>query len=55
VLDAVPKTSTSAADSIARVAGINLLHVQSAHSRLHAKGLIRAGDGGWMLTERALS
>jgi len=55
VLDAVPKTSASGADSIARVAGINLLHVQSALGRLHDKGLVQSSDGGWMLTERALS
>jgi DNA processing protein len=54
VLDAVPKTTAAGADSIARVAGINLLHVQSALDRLHRKGLIQPGEGGWLLTEEAL-
>ena len=54
VLDAVPKTRPAAADSIARTAGIKLLDVQSALRRLHTKGLVAQGDGGWVLHEAAL-
>jgi len=54
VLDAVPKTRASGADSIARVAGIGLIHVRAALARLQARGLVQSTEGGWLLTERAL-
>jgi len=55
VLDAVPKTRPAGVDSIARTAGISILHVQSALGRLQRKGLVEQGEGGWLLHEAALA
>jgi len=53
VLDAVPVISAVATESIARTAGIGLLHVQSALVRLESKGLVRRVEDGWHLDESA--
>jgi len=54
VLDAVPLSRAAGAESIARSAGISLLHVRGALLRLEHKGLVRQAEHGWHLDERAL-
>ena len=54
VLDAVPVSRAAGAESIARTAGISLLHVRGALRRLEHKGLVRQAEHGWHLDERAL-
>ena len=54
VLDAVPLSRAAGAESIARTAGIGLLHVQSALRRLEHKGLVRQAEHGWHLDKSAL-
>jgi DNA processing protein len=51
VLDAVPLASASAADSIARTAGMGLLEVRSALTRLHTLGLVEQAGVGWRLAD----
>lgn len=53
VLDAVPVSSPARVDSIARVAGLGLLEVRSALSKLQQTGLVdraEGADAGWRLT-----
>ncbi|MGZ4454738.1 MAG: DNA-processing protein DprA [Oryzihumus sp.] len=49
VLDAVPLASGAAADSIARTAGLGLVEVRSALTRLQGQGLVDRCPGGWRL------
>jgi DNA processing protein len=53
VLDAVPVARDAAADSIARTAGIGLMEVRSALTRLHAMGLVEGTASGWRLADAA--
>ena len=53
VLDAVPVATGASVPSIARVAGLGLLEVRSALSRLHAAGLVEEADDGWRLAALA--
>ena len=53
VLDAVPVTTGARADSIARAAGMGLLEVRSALTRLQGAGLVVAGEAGWRLAALA--
>jgi DNA processing protein len=53
VLDAVPVATGARADSIARTAGLGLLEVRSALTRLHRAGLVEAGEAGWRLAALA--
>lgn len=53
VLDAVPLTRGAEADSISRVAGVGVLEVRSALTKLLDVGLVERGDGGWRLTALA--
>jgi len=53
VLDAVPLAHDVAADSIARTAGMGLMEVRSALTRLHALGLVDRDPSGWRLAEAA--
>jgi DNA processing protein len=54
ILDAVPRIQAAGAASIARTAGIGLLHVQQALLRLEGKGLVRQAEEGWHLDDSAL-
>ena len=53
VLDAVPTSQGARADSIARAAGLGLLEVRSALTRLHRADLVVAGPEGWRLAALA--
>lgn len=53
VLDAVPVASGAPVDSIARVAGLNLVEVSGTLSRLQAAGLVERDEGGWRLAALA--
>lgn len=53
VLDGVPVARAAPADSVARAAGLGLLEVQSALSRLHRAGLVEHGEEGWRLAALA--
>ncbi|PWN01750.1 DNA-protecting protein DprA [Nocardioides silvaticus] len=53
VLDAVPVTLGAPADSIAKVAGLGILSVQPALTRLRRGGLVERDPHGWRLTEAA--
>jgi DNA processing protein len=53
VLDAVPVAHDVAADSIARTAGMGLMEVRSALTRLDALGLVESSASGWRLAEAA--
>jgi DNA processing protein len=53
VLDAVPVAQGARADSIARTAGLGLLEVRSALTRLQRAGLVEAGEAGWRLAALA--
>ena len=53
VLDAVPVARPAAVDAISRTAGIELLAVQSALTRLERDGFVRRSGGGWYLGEKA--
>ncbi len=46
MLDAVPGLATSVADSIARTAGMGLMEVRSALTRLSCLGLVERSDVG---------
>lgn len=50
VLDAVPVVEGAGPDSIARAAGMGLLEVRSALTRLHEAGLVAQVEDGWRLT-----
>lgn len=50
VLDAVPVVEGAGPDSIARAAGMGLLEVRSALTRLHEAGLVAQDEDGWRLT-----
>ena len=50
VLDAVPVVHAAAPDAIARTAGIGLLEVRSALSKLREAGLVDHDEDGWRLT-----
>lgn len=49
VLDAVPVATPVPADSVARTAGLRLLDVRSALTRLERLGLVEAAGDGWRL------
>jgi DNA processing protein len=51
VLDAVPVARDVGADSIARTAGMGLMEVRSALTRLHSLGLVDGSASGWRLAE----
>jgi DNA processing protein len=53
VLDAVPVSTGARADSIARTAGLGLLEVRSALTRLQRAGLVVSGEAGWRLAALA--
>ena len=53
VLDAVPVSRCAGADSIARAAGLGLVEVRSALSRLAARGLVEQEARGWRLAALA--
>jgi DNA processing protein len=53
VLDAVPVASGARSDSIARTAGIGLMEVQSALSRLLKLELVEQCPAGWRLADEA--
>ena len=53
VLDAVPVSRCAGADSIARTAGLGLVEVRSALSRLAARGLVEQEARGWRLAALA--
>ena len=53
VLDAVPVATGARADSIARTAGLGLVDVQSALTRLRSQGLIEESGEGWRLAALA--
>jgi DNA processing protein len=53
VLDAVPVASSVRADSIARTAGLGLVEVRSALTRLRACGLVEESEHGWRLAALA--
>ncbi|MGL5826788.1 MAG: DNA-processing protein DprA, partial [Nocardioides sp.] len=55
VLDATPVVRGAAADSIARVAGIGLVEVRAALTRLNAVGLVEFAESGWRLAGGARS
>jgi DNA processing protein len=55
VLDAVPVTRGAAADSISRAAGIGLVEVRAALTRLATVGLAELTESGWRLTSAARS
>jgi DNA processing protein len=55
VLDAVPVAHGVGADSIARTAGMGLMEVRSALTRLHALGMVEGSPSGWRLAEAARS
>jgi DNA processing protein len=55
VLDAVPLAHDAGADSIARTAGMGLMEVRSALTRLHALGMVEGTGAGWRLAEAARS
>lgn len=55
VLDAVPVRRGAAADSVARAAGMGLVEVRSALSRLAEAGLVEFSESGWRLTSEARS
>lgn len=54
VLDAVPVARAATAPSIARTAAIGILDVQSALTKLHAKGLVEPVGDAWRLAADAL-
>lgn len=49
VLDAVPVAAGARADSIARTAGLGLVEVRSALTRMARNGLVEHTDAGWRL------
>lgn len=53
VLDAVPVSTGARADSIARTAGLGLVEVRSALTRLRTQGLVEESGGGWRLAALA--
>ncbi|MGA8256562.1 MAG: DNA-processing protein DprA [Nocardioides sp.] len=53
VLDAVPVSTPALADSIARVAGMRLLDVRSALTKLERAGLVASEADGWRLAGAA--
>ena len=53
VLDAVPVTLGATAESVAKVAGLGVLTVQPALTRLRKAGLVERDPRGWRLTEDA--
>jgi len=53
VLDAVPVATGAGVDSIARTAGLGLMEVRSALSRLAGQRLVVQGEDGWRLAELA--
>ncbi len=53
VLDAVPVASPARSDSIARTAGISLMEVQPALTRLLKLELVEQCPAGWRLAEAA--
>ena len=55
VLDAVPVAHDVGADSIARTAGMGLMEVRSALTRLAALDLVERSPSGWRLAEAARS
>ena len=55
VLDAVPVASGARSDSIARTAGISLMEVQTALTRLLKLELVEQCPAGWRLAEAARS
>ncbi len=55
VLDAVPVSRGAAADSIARTAGIGLVEVRAALSKLATIGLAEFSESGWRLTSEVRS
>jgi len=50
VLDAVPAVASTRSDSIARTAGIGLMEVRTALTRLSGLGLVEESEAGWRLT-----
>jgi DNA processing protein len=53
VLDAVPVARDVGADAIARTAGLGLMEVRSALTRLHALGMVERAASGWRLADAA--
>lgn len=53
VLDAVPVSNPAHADSIARTAGLGLVEVRSALTRLQVQGLVTTTEQGWRLAALA--
>ena len=53
VLDAVPVSAAVHADSIARTAGLGLVEVRGALTRLSQAGLVERSDQGWRLAALA--
>ncbi|MCW2844043.1 MAG: protecting protein DprA [Nocardioides sp.] len=53
VLDAVPHSTSVAADSVARTAGLGIIEVRSALTRLQARGLVELTPSGWRLATLA--
>ena len=53
VLDAVPVSAGAQADSIARTAGVGLVEVRGALTRLGQRGLVQQTEQGWRLAALA--
>ena len=51
----MPLAHDVAADSIARTAGMGLMEVRSALTRLDALGMVERSASGWRLAEAARS
>ena len=53
VLDAVPVAAGAGADSIARTAGLGLVEVRAALTKLEGFGLVEHDQNGWRLAALA--
>lgn len=53
VLDAVPVSAGAAVDSVARTAGLGLVEVRSALTKLHRLDLVERSGAGWRLSAQA--
>jgi len=53
VLDAVPAVASTRSDSIARTAGIGMMEVRSALTKLSGLGLVEESEAGWRLAPAA--
>ena len=55
VLDAVPVGRPASTDGVARTAGIGIVEARRGLDKLEQHGLVSSADGGWRLTDAALT